>query len=437
MSVGLGASAAKRPKFFSSREVTPRISLMSETAACKARHFMGLDTVRFKTPYMAKNIVDKIKAQGESYCRISNETGERVWEITRTNLKGSFDSRIMVKPMYEDCQASKNGKPEWHPSPPYLVIECSLPKAFNGQNTYGVIDNLQEASERLRQQLQLLLGAPLPPVDNWIVQRVDWAENFQLPYEAVQEFFEGIYHVAFPRRKVHKYSKEAIFAPGTTTTIKMYHKGPEFEKNDRKRLFHVVRNLYHQNRPADAAPDWAMRQASRKITALQRLANNRLRVEVEIHAEKLDYDFGHKPKVKEVTTDYLHAVFDKDVARMMREGKGAIQIVRTSLAVRDRLEAHYSLELAGLLHGFWLGLATHGEDDMKTRCTRPTFYRRRKQLVDVGVSWLTTDQQLIERQGQKLPPGFSPVRADPRRCESRVRERPALDYERGLLQLAA
>ena len=74
---------------------------------------------------------------------------------------------------------------------------------------------------------------------------------------------------------------------------------------------------------------------------------------------------------------------------------------------------------------------------MKHRQTRATFYRRRKQLVDVGVSWLATDKQLIERQGQMLPADFSPVRANPRRCESLVRERPAFNYERGLLQLAA
>lgn len=410
---------------------------MSETATSEAQRLMGLDTVRLKTPYMARSIVDKIKAQGESYCRLRNDTGELVWEVTRTNLQGSFDSRIMVKPMYEDCSKSRSGKPEWHPSPPYLVVECSVAKAFHGHNVYGAIEDMQAACERLRTLLQQLLGTPLPPTGNWTVQRVDWAENFQLPYQAVQEFFEGIYHVAFPRRKMNKYSNESIFTPGSTTTIKLYHKGPEFEKNDRKRLYVVLRSLYQQNRPRNASPEWAHKQASRKVAALQRLANNRLRAEVEIHAEKLDYDFGHKPKVNEITTAYLKAVFDKEIGRLLREGNGAVQIVRTSLAVRDRLEAHYSMELAGLLHGFWLGLSTHGEDDMKKRLTRPTFYRRRKQLVDVGVSWLATDMQLIERQGQMLPADFSPVRANPRRCESLVRERPAFDYERGLLQLAA
>lgn len=398
---------------------------------------MGLDTVRLKSPYMARANVDKIKSLGESYNRILNGTGEVIWEVTRTNLLGSHDSRIMVKPMYEDCTRSKHGKPEWHPSQPYLVVECSVPKAFYGQNIYGALDDFQAACERLHGLLQRLLGVPLPPVGNWTVQRIDWAENFQLPFQAVQEFFEGIYHVGFPRRRMQKHGLQSIFVPGTTTTIKLYHKGPEFEAHDRKRLFVVLRNEFHLNRPSAAAPDYAHRQASRKVAALQRLANSRLRAEVEIHAEKLDYDFGKKPKVSEITTAYLQEVFDKEIARLLREGKGATEIVRTSLAVRDRLEVLYTPELAGLLHGFWFGLATHGEDDMKKRQPRATFYRRRKQLVDAGVSWLATDVQLIERQGQLLPVDFSPVRANAWRCASLVRERPMLNFERGLLQLAA
>lgn len=398
---------------------------------------MGLDTVRLKTPYLPRQTVDRIKAQGESYQRLRNDTGELVWEITRTNLRGSFDSRIMVKPMYEDCQKSKSGKPEWHPSPPYLIVECSIAKASHGQNVYGVIDDMATACERLRAMLEQLLDTTLPSTANWTVQRVDWAENFQLPYLAVKEYFDSIYQMAFPRRKMQKYSNESIFVPGATTTIKLYHKGPEFEKNDRKRLYVVLRGLYQSNRPKDSPTDWAHRQASRKLAALQRLANNRLRAEVEIHAEKLDYDFGHKPKVREITTDYLHAVFDYEIGRLLREGKGVTNVVRNALAVRDRLDTRYAPELADRLYGFWLKLTSLGEDDTKKRATRATFYRCRKQLVDAGISWLNTDTQLIRREGQLLPHDFSPVRANARLCNSLVRDRPALNFERGLLQLAA
>ena len=101
---------------------------------------MGLDTIRLKTPYLPKSTVDQVKAKGESWFKFHNETGEKMWEMTRANLRGSFDSRIMVKPMYEDFAKTRNCKPELRPSPPYLIVECSVGKAFNGQNIYGVID---------------------------------------------------------------------------------------------------------------------------------------------------------------------------------------------------------------------------------------------------------------------------------------------------------
>lgn len=64
----------QRHKFSPSRAVTPRMSLMSETAASEAQQLMGLDTVRIKSPYMARNIVDKVKAQGQSYCHPTHST---------------------------------------------------------------------------------------------------------------------------------------------------------------------------------------------------------------------------------------------------------------------------------------------------------------------------------------------------------------------------
>jgi II/X family phage/plasmid replication protein len=411
---------------------------MSEIQAMKVQKLMGLDTVRLKTPSMSKQDVDRVNEQGISFQRVRMATGEFTKEpFTVTDLQGSFDARIMVKPMYHDWEKSKSGKLELHPSRPYLIIECSIPKAFHGQNIYGAIEDFQDACARLQGLIERLTGVTLPPVAKWVVQRIDWAENFALPYQAVQEFFEGVYHIGFPRRKMQKHGNQSIFTPGSTTTVKLYHKGPEFEKHDRKHLYMVYRAAYQACRTKREKPNWAHEQASRKVNALQRLANMRLRAEVEIHAEKFNYDFGHMPKVSEITTEYLQAVFDKEMARLLREGAASIGKVRTSLAVRDRLESRYTPELAGLLHGFWFGLATHGEEDMKARSPRATFYRRRKQLVDSGVSWIGTDQQLIERQGQMLPVDFSPVRADPRRCKSLVRERPAFNFERGLPQLAA
>ena len=62
-------------------------------------------------------------------------------------------------------------------------------------------------------------------------------------------------------------------------------------------------------------------QVEKRIKALQRLADNRLRAEVQINAEKLAYDFGHFPLVSEITDDYLKKVHDDEVFKLLREGK--------------------------------------------------------------------------------------------------------------------
>jgi hypothetical protein len=83
----------------------------------------------------------------------------------------------------------------------------------------------------------------------WIVRRVDWAENYALPFTAIQEFFEGIYTIQFPRRKGIKYGDHAVYFPGSTTTVKIYHKGLEFAKHDSKRMKWFLGNYRSQQFP--------------------------------------------------------------------------------------------------------------------------------------------------------------------------------------------
>ncbi len=396
---------------------------------------MGLDTVRLRSPSMPRAIVDLVKSKGETHSIVSNETNVARWELTRTNLSGSFDSRIRVSPMYTEFVSKGKGSPREEDCPPYLIVECSVPKALYGQNVYGSINELGAACGELHKLLEHLLEIELPDMADWRVQRVDWAETFDLPFLAIQEYFEGIPHMAFPRRKMHKYGNQAIYLPGTTTTIKLYHKGPEFQDNESKRFYYILRSEFAKWSTIDH-PEWADLHARRMAAAVLRLANRRLRVEIEIHAEKLHYDHGKQPKVSEIDPDYFQKVYDKEIGKLLKEGGAAIATVRTSLAVRDRLDAFYALGLADRLYAFWLNLATHGEEDTKRRTTKPSFYRKRNQLIKAGVSWHVTDVQLIERQGSLLPADFSPVRANPRRCQSLVRERHAFNYEREYLQLA-
>lgn len=397
---------------------------------------MGIDTVRLKSPQVGELVAKRVEAMGETFRRLSNETGQTLWEVTRTNLTGSHDSRIMVKPMRTDWVKRKSGRLDEVPCPPYLMVECSIPKMLYGQNVYGCLEDFQAACALLHQVLERKLRVKLPEVARWRVQRVDWAENYRLPYQAVQEFFEGIYHIAFPRRRMQKHGEHSVFVPGTTTTIKLYHKGPEFHEHDGARLRTQVSAILRASLGNRMKPHEIERKARRYVHALQRLANGRLRVEVEIKAEKLDYDFETRPRVADVATDYLKSVHDAEISRLLREGATATNTVRSSLAVRDRLFASYSPRQASTLYAFWVELARHADFEVKDRRSRSTFYRLRKQLEHAGVSWFATDLQAIERQGTLLPADFSPVRSDPRRCTGQVRARMPLDFLAADVQLS-
>jgi II/X family phage/plasmid replication protein len=231
-----------------------------------------------------------------------------------------------------------------------------------------------------------LVQLPLPPLSCWKVHRVDWAECYQLPsFESCSEYFRGLNASDYPRRSVNRYGNSGLYAPGCTTATKFYHKGVEFAKHDRTRL----RNLL---KPTE-------------LNDLQHFANTVIRVEVEIKAEKLRYDFGDLPIAAQITQDYLLKVFDSEVYRILREGQKEMEIVRNARLVEARLYQVYKPALAGVLLGTWFRFSTLGEDAVKKALSKPTFYRQRKQLVEAGCDWHQTDVRLVE--ASLIPQGFT------------------------------
>ncbi len=371
--------------------------------------------------------------------RTDMQTGLIEMDFTRTPLRGSWDSRISLSPCHKELAKNpKTGRMEEHPCPPFLYLECSFPKILNGHNVYGGPTNFAASSEVIVQHVGERLGINLPNANTWWVHRVDWAENFVLGFDAIQDFFATMKNARFPRRSVQTYGTNGLYAAGITTTVKLYHKGEEFQEHDFKRVERALKHHrlaeYPQDRFIGENHQWVHDQ----ISDLQEEANKRLRVEVEIHLEKLKADFGHKPFVREVTKEYLIAVFEKEVYRLMRQGKtGDTVIYRNSTAVLRKLSESHSSELANKLHAFWNQMATIGEAETKAAYPRATFYRHRKLLEEAGITWHQADSRLIERTSSELPDDFQLIRSDPRRCTREVIEGiPELSHW-GILKRAA
>ena len=410
--------------------------------------WMAYDTIKLRSPYLDRKSVAAIEQQLVLRSGVDMSSGEVLYELFSGELLGSWDARISVVPKYEEYIVNKNGRPELHPCEPYLLIEASVHKVFCGHNVYGGPTDFQQCCSDFVVLVEELLNTELPPAKFWTVHRVDVALVYRLPKTACKEFFDGIQLMSFPRRKKGsaKYAMAVYFA-GKTTTVKFYHKGTEFAVHERSRL----RNFFVR-KFADIYGEWVndgeskekwvpdyegnRERAERKLKAFQRLADNRLRAEVEIHSDKLQYDFEKNPTVAEVTDAYLQHVYDTEVEKLLREGKQAMDTVRESRAVLRRLKAMYGDSTGARLYGFWSSLCTLGDEVTREQFAKTVFYRNRKQLEDAGVSWRGTDVVVVANGGA-LPADFSPVRTDKRLCFLPARNRDEYQVSREMMRRAA
>lgn len=394
---------------------------------------MAYDTIKLRSPDLSRDFMRLVEQKCILRTGLDCASGEILYELCTGQLMGSWDARISVIPKYEDLVTDKNGKSGWHACEPYLMVEASVHKVMLGHNVYGGPTKFLDASRYLVNLVSQLLEVDLPMADLWTVYTVDVAHVYELTKPACRQFFDTMQLVNFPRRKKNagKYDM-AVHFPGCTTTVKFYHKGSEFKAHEPNRLRSYFRQLFkHIYGDDEKNHD----RVNKKIEALQRLADKRLRVEVSIHSEKILYDFGYHPRVSEVTDAYFVAIHDKEIERILREGKQGMDTVRTTDAVSNRLHREYGRIAGNRLYGFWQSMCTSGADKTQERYTKPTFYRNRKMLEDVGVSWLGSDIVIVANDS--LIHDFVPMRMDRRFCNSPARNRPEFNLSRESMRLAA
>ncbi|MFZ6813346.1 phage/plasmid replication protein, II/X family [Undibacterium sp. Rencai35W] len=396
---------------------------------------MAYDTIKLKSPALDRSLIRRVEEQCILRSGEDMASGEVLYELFAGELLGSWDARISVIPKYEDWIVNKNGRPELVPTEPYLLIEASVHKIFHGHNVYGGSTNFLQVCRDFVAFVSELLDTDLPHADIWTVHRVDVALVYRLSKPACKEFFDGIQLLSFPRRKKGsaKYDMAVYFA-GKTTTVKFYHKGTEFQVHERSRLRGYFTNLMTHLHGADDPQN--RQRVQRKIDALQRLADSRLRAEVEIHSDKLQYDFEKNPRVDEVSDAYLQGVYDKEIEKLLREGKQAMNTVRESRAVLCRLQNLYGNSPGTRLYGFWSSMVTLGDEVTRQQFAKTVFYRNRKLLEDAGVSWRNSDVVVIANDAI-LPHDFSPIRSDRRLCFLPARNRPEYSISREQMRLAA
>lgn len=392
---------------------------------------MAIDTVKLRSPEIDEGTASFLEKQCILKQGMHLGTGEILYEITSGDLRGSWDARISFKVCREDWIVGRTGKPEQVRCAPFILVEASLHKFFSGQNVYGGPVNFQESCRLFVNLLGELMAGDhevFHDAAKWQVRRVDWAEVFALSPAAQREYFRQLKNCTFPRRalKEAKYDT-AVHFPGKFTTLRIYGKGAEFKAHDLSRL-RVALTAYYmrqlgESKKAGIHAVWDethSRRIERKLKALQRLADNRLRAEIQINADKLHHDFkGRYPLVSEISDQYLIDIYQGQMFKLLKEGKSAMETVRTYDAVKARLNDMFGKRSANNLLAFWMQLAARGEEAIRPEYSKSQFYSNRSKLIEAGISWLASDV-LILAQDTALPRDFRPLVGDPRRCYGRV-----------------
>lgn len=354
-----------------------------------------IDTIGLESPYITEEIASVIERECVRREGIDCRTGEVIYRFTTGTLEGSYDSRIrVVIERHRWVKGVRDKTPARIDTDPYLKIEGSIHKLLMGHNVHSGPTDFYASCCYFIDFIETSFDVSFDfSFDDWFVYRVDYAEVFQLGNDAVQEFMKGMNIASYPRRKVIRYGAETLFAPGSTTALRFYHKGPEFWKHDCKRLraIHVSENY---------------------ICELIDLSYSLLRVEVEVKSRKLKFDFQELPKIFQVTDDYLYTIYKKEVGRIMKEGKSERELVSNCSDVKKRLGEVYNPSLANLLLGTWYRLSIFGEEEVRASLPKSTWQRHRKQIIDAGVSWLQSDVAIVKNKKPIILDDFIPFRDD-------------------------
>lgn len=318
---------------------------------------------------------------------IDIENDRIIYQLTTRQLEGSWDSKVSIRVTNERYEQDDKGHVRLTKTGWYVIIEASIHKLVYGHNVYCGWDDFQKAAAFLISMVESGLDVKLPKPEHWEVRRIDVSENYYLPSpDAVTEWFRMMNLKKYPRRKMAKYGECGLYANGTTTTWKAYHKGPDFKKHDYKRV------KWHRGKET--------------ADRIHKLAMNIIRFEIEIKKKKLQDDYKKKiVKVKDINNDYLKKLYDSENQKIIREGED-MRIARTTIEVQNRLKAKYNDSWARILLGTWLKFSAFGEEESKREMPRATFYRHRKMLKDLGISWTGTDISI--EYMQSCPIDFQP-----------------------------
>ncbi len=418
-----------------------------------------IDTIKIRV------VISKIVREYlEKWCTVRQginlRNGTLIYQIVVGELTGSFDSRLGFR-FYQRYN-------EWGQILEYIEVNCSVHKLLLGHNCYGGTNDLQLCCQWLvgfiKNETAMYdditgeksIFVDIPDWYQWELCGIHNAICFDLgSYEAVEYWLKCHQAAEYARRKPVKYGLTGICARGSETTIKVYHKGVEFqahgdyEKMLKMEFIHsqiwskhmeleeryesqkLKRNLLpvegdknmtflyngqlvsYDKLPIKVVPK-SYKMFSKATKILQK-AYNLLRLEVEVKAPKIKKVYGCYPLIDEVDYNDILDIYNKEVFKFLKEGLTEMKTVREANEVKKRLYETYSKRVASNLISTWSELSIYGEENVKQSLSKATFYRHVFKLKAAGISWHGTN--LVMKENSLVPADFVPMIGDCREVQ--------------------
>lgn len=339
-----------------------------------------IDTVRLRSPFISDKLADLIEKKSFLRIGIDMKNEDIIYQLTTMQLEGTYDSRISLQIkrgiwVYNE----KKQVAEIEGNEPYIILECSVNKILYGHNVYGGSNDVRQIKLILK-LVELALELELPEKDEWEIERLDYAEIFDIGKDNVSPYILTLGNSYYSRRKSFKFKDETLYYNGTTTTLKFYNKGKEFIKHDKKRLKSYLE--------------------LDKIDEIANIANRLLRVECEIKKKKVIYDRGYLYKVKDIDIEYYKNIYNIEVEKVIKlnsdnEYYYKINDVKKVIFTNENI----SKSMANNLFGTWLKLSLEGEEVTKQSMSSTTFYNHRKILRELRCNW---NNNIVEKRDDNI-----------------------------------
>ena len=315
-----------------------------------------IDTVKIYT-MINKNIYNKIYHSAIIKSSYNLSTGEIFYEIVNDHLSGSYDNRLSVR---VGSGVKYNFVDNY-----FLEVEGSYHKMIKGFNAFDGFYNIVEIAKFFIEAVESTYNVELPKLQHWFLQRADIAICYDLKdNQTVRNYINNIKLCEYSRRNIKHYQDESIYCTGTTTTLKIYNKLLEFQKHDIKKFYNTSFNLD---------------KFIKKIDGF-------IRFECEIKKKKLESIYNKKYiRINEVNYKDLKQIWSDEFMKLLKLFESDLYIVRKKEDIKKRLYSLYTTRQANLLYNFYICYVSDGAKDVKTRFSKPTFYRYVKLLKEAGV----------------------------------------------------